>query len=200
MKKVSAILVALITVFAFALIGWFLYRNYPTTPVLIINLIIIMAGVLLAYTVYKRMLINSKRKYYEYREHDFPEVEDTLIYAVPSDFCNKIDYNKGSIFITGLENTLDNIKLLDAVYDKLLDEVSIKFSNNISITVKGLSTIAVGDNQFSFFGFDNMKFETKNEKIELIWESSHLELFKDGENYTVRMPDGMPTFVFDWSS
>jgi hypothetical protein len=200
MKKFTAISAALIIVFVFALIGWFLYKTYPTTPVLIINLVLIMTGVLLGYTVYNRIYIDSITNYYEYDGSKFPELEMSLIYAVPDDFCNKIEYHTGAINIVGVEHILRDIKVTKATYNKLIDEVEIKFEPGITINVKGLSTIAVGDEQFMFYGFKEMLFKSKNEELKLIWDDSHLSLEKNGTVYTVRMPDGEPTFAFDWST
>lgn len=199
MKKFTAISLALIIVLVFALIGWFLYKTYPTTPVLIINLVLIMTGVLLGYTVYNRIYIDSITNYYEYDGSKFPELEMSLIYAVPDDFCNKIDYNKGAMNIIGVDDIIHNVKVTKATYNKLIDEVELKFDPGITINVKGLHTIAVGDEQFMFYGFKEMKFQSKNEELKLIWDDSHLALEKNGTIYTVRMPDGEPTFAFDWS-
>lgn len=199
MKKFTAIILAILTVFVFALIGWFLYKNYPTTPVLIINLVLIMTGVLLGYTVYNRIYINSITDYYEYKESMFPEPEMALIYAVPDDFCNKIEYNTGSMYIVGIDEILHDVKVIKATYNKLIDEVEITFSKGISVKVKGLSTIAVGDEQFMFYGFKEMEFRSKDEQLKLIWDDSHLSLEKNDIVYTVKMPDGEPTFAFDWS-
>jgi hypothetical protein len=199
MKKVTAIVLALITVFLFALIGWFLYKNFPTTPVLIINLVLIMTGVLLGYTVYNRVYIDSITNYYDYKESHFPEPEMALIYAVADDFCNKIEYNTGSMNIVGVEEIIRDVKVTKAVYNKLLDEVDLTFSKGLNIKVKGLNTIAIGDEQFMFYGFKEMEFKSKDEKLKLIWDDSHLALEKNDIQYTVRMPDGEPTFAFDWS-
>lgn len=200
MKKFAAILLALIIIFVFALIGWFLYKNFPTTPVLIINLVLIMAGVLLGYTVYNRIYIDSITNYYEYMGSKFPEPEMALIYAVPDDFCNKIEYNTGAINVVGIDDILHDVKVTKAAYNKLLDEVEITFSKGIVVKVKGLSTIAVGDEQFMFYGFKQMEFKSIDEQLKLIWDDSHLSLEKNGEVYFVKMPDGEPTFAFDWSS
>jgi len=199
MKKLTAIFLALLVVFVFALIGWFLYKNYPTTPVLIINLFLIMTGVLLGYTVYNKVYIDSITNYYEYQGNRFPEPEMALIYAVPDDFCNKIEYNTGSINIVGINEIIDNVKVTKATYNKLIDEVEISFSKGINIKVKGLNTIAVGDEQFMFYGFKEMNFKSKDQQLKLIWDDSHLALEKDGIVYTVRISDGEPTFAFDWS-
>lgn len=200
MKKVTAIVLALITVFLFSIIGWFLYKNFPTTPVLIINLVLIMTGVLLGYTVYNRVYIDSITNYYDYKGSHFPEPEMALIYAVPDDFCNKMEYNTGSMYIVGVDEIIHDIKVTKAVYNKLLDEVELRFSKGIVIKVIGINTIAVGDEQFMFYGFKEMEFKSKEEQIKLIWDDSHLALEKNGEVYTVKMPDGEPTFAFDWSS
>lgn len=200
MKKFAAISLALIVTFIFALIGWFLYKAYPTTPVLIINLVLIMTGVLLGYTVYNKIYVDSVTNYYEYLENKFPEPEMALIYAVPDDFCNKIEYNTGSIYIVGLDEIVEGVKLTKATYNKLIDEVEITYTKGIKIKVRGLNTIAVGDEQFMFYGFKEMEFVSKNEQIKLIWDDSHLALEKNNTEYTVRMPDGEPTFAFDWSA
>lgn len=199
MKKFNAILLSLLTLSVFVIIGWLLYKNYPTTPVVIINLVLIMAGVLLAYTVYHRFYTDSITNYYDYKESHFPEPEGALIYAMPDDFCNKIEFNKGSVFITGMDEILKDIKLTKAEYDKLLDEVNIEFNNGVSLKVNGISTIAVGDEQFMFYGFNKMEYKSKSDHIFLIWDSSQLNLKKNGEDFVVRMPDGEPTFAFDWS-
>lgn len=199
MKKFTAISLALIVIFIFALTGWFLYKTYPTTPVLIINLVLIMTGVLLGYTVYNKIYVDSVTNYYEYLESKFPEPEMALIYAVPDDFCNKIEYNTGSIYIVGIDDILKDVKLTKATYNKLIDEVEITYTKGIKIKVRGLNTIAVGDEQFMFYGFKEMEFISKNEQIKLIWDDSHLALEKNDTEYTVRMPDGEPTFAFDWS-
>lgn len=199
MKKFTAIILALIVIFVFALIGWFLYKNYPTTPVLIINLVLIMTGVLLGYTVYNKIYIDSITNYYEYLGNKFPDPETALIYAVPDDFCNKMEYNVGSINVVGVDEIIHDVKVTKATYNKLIDEVNITFTKGINVRVKGLNTIAVGDEQFMFYGFKEMEFNSKNEKLKLAWDDNHLALEKEGTIYTVRMPDGEPTFAFDWS-
>lgn len=199
MKKFKAIILSLLTLSVFVIIGWLLYKNYPTTPVVIINLVLIMVGVLLAYTVYNRFYIDSITNYYDCKESEFPEPEGALIYAMPDDFCNKIEYNKGSVFIIGIDQILKDIKLTKAKYDKLLDELTIHFNNGTSLKVNGISTIAVGDEQFMFYGFNKMEFNSKYDHIILVWDSNQLNLKKNGEDFVVRMPDGEPTFAFDWS-
>lgn len=199
MKKFTAIILAILVIFIFALSGWFLYKTYPTTPVLIINLVLIMTGVLLGYAVYNKVYIDSITNYYEYLGSKFPEPETALIYAVPDDFCNKMEYNTGSINIVGIDEIIHDIKVTKASYNKLLDEVELTFTKGINIKIKGLNTIAVGDEQFMFYGFKEMEFSSKDEKLKLVWDDSHLALEKDNTEYTVRMPDGEPTFAFDWS-
>ena len=199
MKKITAIFLALIVIFLFAIAGWFLYMNYPTTPVLIINLVLIMTGVLLGYTVYNKVYIDSITNYYEYLGSKFPEPEMALIYAVPDDFCNKIEYNTGSINIVGIDEIIRDVRVTKATYNKLIDEVEITFTKGIKVKVKGLNTIAVGDEQFMFYGFKEMEFTSKDQQLKLAWDDSHLALEKDNMEYTVRMPDGEPTFAFDWS-
>jgi hypothetical protein len=199
MKKITAVVLALIVIFAFAIAGWLIYINFLTTPALIINLVLVMTGVLLGYAVYRRFYIDRVTNYYEYKDSKFPEPEMALIYAVPDDFCNKIEYNTGSLFIIGIDEILHEVKVTKATYNKLLDVVEITFSKGIILKVTGLSTIAVGDEQFMFYGFKQIEFKSKDEQLKLIWDDSHLSLEKNGEVYFVKMPDGEPTFAFDWS-
>lgn len=199
MKKFTAILLALIVIFTFAISGWFLYKNYPTTPVLIINLVLIMTGVLLGYTVYNRIYIDSITNYYEYLGNKFPEPEMALIYAVPDDFCNKMEYNTGAINVVGIDDIIRDVKVTKATYNKLIDEVEVTFTKGINVKIKGLNTIAVGDEQFMFYGFSEMEFTSKEGSLKLIWDDSHLALEKNNTEFTVKMPDGEPTFAFDWS-
>jgi hypothetical protein len=159
-----------------------------------------MAGVLLAYTVYNRFYFDSITNFYDYKANQFPEPEGALIYAMADDFCNKIEYNQGSLFITGIDSILNDKKLTKATYDKLLDAITIHFSDGISLTVSSISTIAVGDEQFMFYGFKKMEFKSKNDHIFLIWDSSQLNLKKNGQDFVVRMPDGAPTFAFKWTA
>lgn len=166
---------------------------------LIVNLILIMTGVLMGYTVYHQILYYNGKNVVPYEDYEFPQLEDGLIYVLPSDFCSKTEKFKGNLYLTGLRAARTDLKLLTADYVKLTDEVHLNFDQGTSVEVKGISTIGLGDEQFIFFGFEHLRFISKEEAFELYWYESHLELIRNAEKYLVRIPDGAPTFVFDWS-
>ena len=198
MKKFAALFLALVNLAIFSLAAWWLYRNYHSTPVLIANLLIILTGVLISYTIYNR-IINDDKNVIKYLDDDFPEIESGLIYAQVADFCNKYDKNKGFLFIVGIDIPDHKFDLQNVKFDKLTDELSFSFSPSLQLKLTGVSTIAVGDEQFMIHGFELCEIQFKG-KHELNWTRNKLEIKKvNEETKTIKLPPQKPTIVFDWS-
>jgi amino acid transporter len=91
MKKFTAFVFALLTLLPFVVIAWLLYSNFASTPVAIINLLIIMTGVMLAFIVYNRIIIGKDENSIKANTEHYPHIESALIYVLPSDFVSKLE-------------------------------------------------------------------------------------------------------------
>ncbi|PKR80500.1 hypothetical protein CW751_08980 [Brumimicrobium salinarum] len=198
MKKFTAFALSILTIVPFVAIAWVLYYNFHSTPVAIINLLIVMTGVLLAFIVYNRTLISNDENVLKIDMDHFPYIESALIYVMPQDFVSKLDKNTGHIFIAASEETIDNVTLVDGNFDKLTDTITLKYTNGITTTVRGSRTVAVGDNQFLFYGFDELIHKKGSKKSIFQWEDDRLIQKNGNEIFPISIPDRMPVYVFDW--
>lgn len=197
MKKFTAIIVSILILALFVLSAWWLYRNFYSTPMLILNLLIILTGVLLSITVYLRLAGGEENQIF-IEEEEYPNLENGLIYVQVSDFVSKYEKNKGSLYIIGIDIKEDTFKLEKATFKKLTDELKLEFSPSLVITLTGVSTIAVGESQFMIHGFEigkvkydrNYNFDWKHDKL--------LLKLKGKKAIQLRLPAQMPTMVFTW--
>ena len=198
MKKFTAIALALITIIPFATAAWLLYSNIPTTPVAIINLLIIMTGVLLAFFVYNRALNGKDKNYIKANTDHYPHIEGALIYVLPIDFVSKLELGIGKIFLVSSEEAEEDITLIDGQYNKLTDVISLNYSNGIKTTIKGSTTVAVGDNQFLFYGFEELIHSNGKNETVFQWERDRLVQRNGEELVSIKIPDRSPVYIFDW--
>jgi|SRR5690554_1465335 len=198
MKKFTAILLALLTIIPFAAIAWLLYSNIPSTPVAIINLLIIMTGVILAFFVYNRTLNGKTDNSIKANTDHYPHIESALIYVTPLDFCTKLEKNKGKLFMVSSEEAEKDITIVGGEYNKLTDVITLTYTNGLSTTISGVRTVAVGDNQFLFFGFDELIHTKGKDKTIYQWEYDRLVQKNGKELVSIRIPDRLPVYIFDW--
>lgn len=198
MKKFAAFLLALLILGIFVFVAWWLYRSYHSTPVLILNLLIILTGVLISYTIYN-YVFNSDKNITRYTDEDFPPVETGLIYAQVEDFCNKYEKEKGKLFIIGFDIPEEPFQLTNVKFDKLTDQLTFQFSPALKLELTGVSTIAVGDEQFLIHGFEEAKLHYGGNH-NMNWTRNQLVLEKNKqEPQILKFPPHQPTILFDWS-
>jgi hypothetical protein len=198
MKKFTAFVFTLLTLLPFIGIAWYLYSNFPSTPVAIINLLVVMTGVMLAFTVYNRIVVGKDENSIKANTEHYPHIESALIYVLPSDFVSKLDKVKGKIFMVSTDKIENDVTLTGGEYNKLTDIISLSYSNGISTTIKGSTTVAVGDNQFLFYGFEELIHTKGKEKSDFIWEQDRLVQKNGEELVSIKIPDKLPVYIFDW--
>lgn len=198
MKKFTAFALSLLTIVPFVAIAWLLYSNFHSTPVVIVNLLIVMTGVMLAFIVYNRIVVGSDKNSIKVNMDHFPYIERALIYVLPSDFVAKLEKTKGKIYLASTDEVESDVTLLDGEYNKLTDEITLKFSNGIGLMVRGSTTVAVGDNQFLFYGFEELIHSKGKEKSIFIWEDDRLVQRNGAGLVNINIPDRLPVYVFDW--
>lgn len=198
MKKFAALIIALVNLGVFIIAAWWLYKSFYSTPVLIANLLLILTGVLLSYTIYNQLSINQKN-IIRLIDDDFPTIESGLIYAEINDFCNKYEKNKGILFVAGIDEKITELTLQKVQYQKLTDLLTFTFSPSLTMKLKGVSTIAVGDEQFMIHGFTTCEIKSKETYL-FDWSGNQIILkSKNQVEKIVKIPDQKPTLLFDWS-
>lgn len=198
MKKFTAFALSILTIVPFVAIAWFLYYNFHSTPVAIINLLIVMTGVLLAFIVYNRTLISNDENVLKIDMDHFPYIESALIYVMPQDFVGKLEKNKGKLFIATSDKIKSDVTVTEGDFNKLTDTISLKFTNGITTSIRGARTVAVGDNQFLFHGFDELIHKEGSKKFVYQWEDDRLIQKLGDEVITIKIPDRLPFYIFDW--
>lgn len=158
----------------------------------------IFIGVLVSYLLFRTLNIKRINKEKLIFIENFPEVEEGLIYVIPKDFCNKVELNKGTLFIADFYDNPQDSELLRAEYNKLTDTVVLDFKN-ITLEITALATIGVGDEQFCIFGFDTLRI-LKNKKllVTYTWENDFLEVKQDEKIRLLSIEDGGPCILFSW--
>mgnify|MGYP000754052553 CR=1 FL=1 len=198
MNKFTLIIVSILPLFGTFAISWFIYKNIPTTPVLILILLLIFLGVFVSLILFRTLNIKQANKEKLILIEDYPEVEEGLIYVIPKDFCNKVELNKGSLFIADLYDTPKELVLTKAEYKQLTDTVILTFKN-LRLEITALTTIGVGDLQFCLFGFDDLKITKDNKLLATYsWKNDFLEVEQDGKARLLSIHDGGPTVLFSW--
>lgn len=153
---------------------------------------------MLAFIVYNRVMVSSDKSSIQVNTDHFPYIERALIYVMPQDFVSKLEKNKGKIFMVSTDVVESDISLKDGDFNRLTDTITLRYTNGVSTKIRGSRTVAVGDNQFLFYGFDEL-IHIKG-KTELIyqWEEDRLVQQVNGELVSINIPDRMPVYIFDW--
>ncbi|WP_107039181.1 hypothetical protein [Brumimicrobium mesophilum] len=198
MKKFTAFALSLLTIVPFVAIAWLLYSNFHSTPVVIINLLIVMTGVMLAFIVFNRIIVGNDKNAIVIDTDHFPYIERALIYVMPQDFVAKLEKSQGTIFLATNSEVGKKVSIIEGDFNKLTDTISLKFTNGISTTIRGSRTVAVGDNQFLFHGFDELIHKEGKEETVYIWEDDRLVLRNGAGFMHINIPDRLPVFIFDW--
>lgn len=198
MKKFTALIISLLTILPFIGIAWYLYSHFPSTPVAIINLLITMTGVMCAFIVYNRIVMGKDENAIKVDLESYPYIERALIYVLPADFISKLDKPVGKIFMASAGEVETKITLIEGNYNKLTDEIKLKFTNGVKLMVRGSATVAVGDNQFLFYGFEELIHTKGKEKYIFQWEDNRLVRKYNDEEINVKIPDRLPVYIFDW--
>ena len=198
MNKFTLIIVSILPLFGTFAISWFIYKNIPTTPVLILILLLIFLGVFVSLILFRTLNIKQANKEKLILIEDYPEVEEGLIYVIPKDFCNKVELNKGELFIADFYDSAQATELIKAEYKQLTDKVILTFSD-ITLEITALATIGVGDEQFCVFGFDTLTISKKNKELTIYkWKNDFLEVQKGEKSNLLSIYDGGPTLLFSW--
>jgi hypothetical protein len=198
MKKFTAFALALLTIVPFLVLDWLLYSNFPITPVVIINLVIMMTGVMFSFIVYNRIVAGKNENSIKVNTDHYPHIEGALIYVMPSDFVAKLEKIKGKIFLASTDEVEKDTTLTGGDYNKLTDVITLNYTKGISTTIRGSRTVAVGDNQFLFYGFNELIHKKGKEKIDFIWEEDRLVQKNGDELVNIAIPDRLPVYIFDW--
>jgi len=157
-----------------------------------------MTGVMLAFIVYNRVLLGDDKNSIKVNTDHFPYIEGALIYVMPQDFVAKLEKTKGKIFLASTNEIEDDVTLIGGDYNKLTDEITLKYNNGISTMIRGSRTVAVGDNQFLFYGFEELVHTKGKEKFDFLWEENRLVQKNGNELISIKMPDRLPVYIFDW--
>jgi len=190
----------LISIFPVALLtyaSYVLYRQFPTTMMLIVILFILFFSVLFAVVLFGKLQRIGQGKVENLNRIIAPEVEDNLIYIIPQDFSDKLEPQAGKLFIADVFDEVNQtIKRLD--YQKLKDSCEMRFSDGLKVEVAGVQTIGVGDVQFCIFGFEKMSIHSKKDTITLFWDDNFLCKSINGKTQQLYLQDGDPVLTFAW--
>lgn len=198
MKKFTAFVLMLLTVTPFIVAAYFLYLNFPTTPVVIINIVLMMTGVLLAFLVYNRVIIGDDKNYIKANTDHYPHIEGALIYVMPNDFVDKLEKTPGRLFLATTDEVEENLTIIGGEYNKLIDEITLKYNQGITTKIRGSRTVAVGDHQFLFYGFEELTHTKGKKKTVYQWEENRLVQKNGEELISIKIPDRLPVYIFDW--
>jgi len=198
MKKFTAFAFALLTLVPFVIIAWLLYTYFHNTPIVIVNLLIIMTGVMLGLIVFNRLMVGNNHNYIKANTTHYPHIEGALIYVMPSDFVSKLEKKSGKLFLATTDEVEKNITLVNGEYNKLTDEISLFYTQGISTTIRGARTIAVGDYQFLLYGFEELVHQKGKGKTIFQWEKDRLVQKNGKELISIKIPNQSPVYIFDW--
>lgn len=198
MRKLSAYLVGAVVMITFILVAWFLYSQFDaSTEMLIIVLTLLMVGTMVTITVINRMLHRTKKKVVE--QQHYPMIEKDLLRVTPEGFCEKLNKKyKGNLYFIAPDLTEKEIILIEGIYNKLTDQIQLKFTRGVNTIIKGADFFEVGDYQFMLRKFDKMIHTKAKQKITLRWNRSHLVQLKEKEEVPISLPIQLPVLLFDW--
>lgn len=199
MKKLIGIVLGLLTLSLFAGIAWLLYSSFGTTVVVILNVIIVMIGVFLGLIVYTRFSNEATDEKIKKSLSHYPALEQGKIIVNVQSFCDKLDPMKGNLYLATNENVAQNVSIRKAEYNKLLDEFSIIYSDRVKTKMRGVKGVAVGNNQFLIYDFEEMIHFDGKSNVRLYKERQRITE-EIGKNTSVHLlPKNSPVYIFDWS-
>ena len=197
MKKAKHLFIASAPLLIAILIAYLLYSNIPTTPVVILILFLLFISIVLSFGLYKKGVAEED----VLEVLSCPELEEGLIYITPYDFATKSDPAQGKLFIAGSSYQMSAFDYTNSTYKKLTDELTISFKPQLSLVIKGIKTIGVGDYQFCIFGFSEMELIKNKKRIATYtWNDDNLSITTDGTVKKVQLEDGGATLVFEWET
>jgi len=198
MKKTIGIFLGVLTLLPFVGVAFFIYYKVPTTPALIVTLILLMAGVMIAYYVYMKKVKKLTPEQIEVVSSDFPETESGIISVTPEQFCNKIEKISGNIHLYGMEKPIYDITLIDGSYHKLTDEITLKFTQGVKIVLIGVDKVSVGNQQFFANHFSTLQF-IQNKASTLFKKSGRkLYIHSKKEERILKPKGGQAIILFEW--
>lgn len=153
---------------------------------------------MLSFIVYSRVLNGSNNNYVKVNTDHYPYIEGALIYVMPSDFVSKLEKTPGKLFLATTEDVDKNLTLTGGDYNKLTDVITLYYTKGVSTSIRGARTVAVGDYQFLFYGFEELIHTKGKVKTIYQWEQDRLVQKNGEELVSVKIPDRLPVYIFDW--
>ncbi|MFA5574366.1 MAG: hypothetical protein WC994_04860 [Brumimicrobium sp.] len=200
MQKTKAILYSLLTLTPFVVLAFVLYNIVPSTPMLIIILLILMAGVILGYYVYSKNKNEIDNKSNNTKNIQFPDREKNLLKVYPKAFCDKLEKYTGSLYLLGIDKPFDNITIVDGRYNALKDELTLKYTNGIRTIITGVKSIAVGYNQFVIYEYDEISIIKNRERISFRHFRNSLVQLEVKDSIEVKAKMSLPLYMFVWEN
>lgn len=197
MKKIKHFILSALPVLIALVIAYFGYNYLPTTPVLILVLLVLFISLIWSIGLFRKDQTVAK-KLAEIRS---PELEEGLIYIIPQDFADKSESKEGKLFLAG--SPFDNAPFTysHASYKKLTDELTISFQPKLDLVVHGIKTIGIGDYQFCLFGFSKMEvIQSKGPNLVYQWNDDYLSITSKSEEKFITLEDGSATLIFEWDN
>lgn len=198
MKKAIGIFLGLLALIPFVGIAFFIYYKVPTTPALIVTLIILMTGVMIAYYIYTKKTKGLGEETVEEFNYDFPSVETGVIQVNPSDFCEKLEKFSGNLNIYGFNEQIENITIVEGNYQKLTDELTLKFTQGIRVVLKGVQNIAVGNQQFFISDFSDSLLVQNRKRSVIQKDGRRLYIQSEGEEKNLKLKGKQAVLLFSW--
>ncbi|MBW7866914.1 MAG: hypothetical protein H3C31_01165 [Brumimicrobium sp.] len=198
MKKIIGLLAGFLVLSLFVGLTWVLYRHFGSTPIVILNVFIVMIGLLLAMLVFTRISkfqVNQKRK--DNILH-YPSIELGKILVKPADFCMKLESLRGNIYLISTDKIIQSIQLKNGEYNKIKDELTLHFSDGVKTKFRGVKHISVGDYQFMVYDFEEMLHTDGKKDYYFILEGRNLSEKQGSNTIQHRIPRGKPIYLFDW--
>jgi len=153
---------------------------------------------MLSFIVFNRITNGKNNNYIRVNTDHYPHIEGALIYVMPSDFVSKLEKTQGNLFLATTDEVEKNLTLIGGEYNKLTDVITLNYTKGISASIRGARTVAVGDNQFLFYGFQELIHTKGKVKTIFQWEQDRLVQKNGEELVSVRIPDRLPVYIFDW--
>lgn len=198
MKKTIGIFLSILALLPFIGVAFFIYYKIPTTPALIVTLIILMTGVMVAYYIYLKKVKKINSENVEVPSFDFPAIEQDTINVSPEQFCSKIEKLRGDLYLYGMEDSVGDITLIDGTYNKLTDEVKLSFTQGIKILLMGVDKVSVGNQQFYINHFSTLQFIQN--KVPTLYKKSgkRLSISSKKEEKTIKSKGSQAIILFEW--
>mgnify|MGYP000055940561 CR=1 FL=1 len=197
MLKVKAVLFSLVPFLVIFSISIFIYASFQSTPALLLVFFLTLLSFVVSIRVYKRMMNRSGEKV-KHVETDLPRIENDLIYIDVESFAEKFSKEKGILYLAGEKVVNDKTNLEAVSYDKLTDELEIRFSSRIKINAKGMQNIGVGDKQVCLFFFEKLTVKVGNRSRYFSMHKKELYEHRGEEKSHVIFTHSIPPLVFHW--